>query len=1026
MARGQRTASQSAYRGAPGRTQTSTIHVAVATGDLVSTPITTSIDAVANPELVEALFDDSLNLIGTPVVYHDPSAEVFALVLTDAQRHTEIDERIALLKALKADSAAIPAYAKNFDVVYGPAGLRDLLERRASGTLAAAEAERSRGEHEKRVRDLERRSGEIDRRANDVDRRTNDLDNQKAEVAAAKAELSHQKADLAGQVAQITRERAEVARERAELDRMRSEARSRAIAAVVESAAPPVGMRSSHESQTTMPIARGMLDSDTFDKVEPAMLLETEETHGRQGETEAPRARRETQDIPTGSEEALTGHPGLLDHLTPSEPESFEVDVETGITPGEILRGEATRITPQPGERGEPTRVAAPPAELLMPMAPDAAETVPGGPDVVPAKRAAEPASLSPWNEPEDETTGAAILPQGADPLTTDTADLPLDPNPDAWLDKVAAGSGSAFTVEAATVRLALHAGEELAKALEGLLDIRVLLHRKATYPIITVVIGSPLALRVPTVAHLAVLVLDIANDRDRAVLAALGRRFELVVDLLVEGRRARRVKLIAPLAENVGYILRAAEDHLRGVAAEGEPSMPRARDLVLAPGADLLGMENLEYAEFRDDKLAHLGSAQHARRAIAMARRFARPSREDYLVCTRGFPLPRWRELRRGVLETAVAWGLWMGPELAQVAVSEGLARSRRDLITRLDRGTETLRKHPSANDLDEGAVTDNATALAEEAKALGVELTKPITSKVNGALASENGNTVSGSIGQTPPKGMHRVPGSTKSTDELIALLDNREERVQAAIALCERGDPKAAGPVIATVSKLSRAEAVRVLGLSVKFGDAAKQPLMDGLKSSKAFLRHGCALALGLLRTEDGTQAVIDLLMTEPTEIWREVARAIGQVGPTALLSLASTYGRLGDKATQPLAERVAWAMAHVAVRGGKAAIETMAGGHSVVAPVAKQALELHASAANDQVRVRPGAEGSMPGRDVTVNRAFSRRFFEALEQGLPETGAAELEALDASSPMELLEDADLLEDDEEEIDEADLLT
>ena len=50
--------------------------------------------------------------------------------------------------------------------------------------------------------------------------------------------------------------------------------------------------------------------------------------------------------------------------------------------------------------------------------------------------------------------------------------------------------------------------------------------------------------------------------------------------------------------------------------------------------------------------------------------------------MCTRGFPLQRWRELRRHVLESAVAWGIWMGPELAQVAVSEGLARSRRDLV--------------------------------------------------------------------------------------------------------------------------------------------------------------------------------------------------------------------------------------------------------------------------------------------------------------------------------------------------------
>ena len=38
----------------------------------------------------------------------------------------------------------------------------------------------------------------------------------------------------------------------------------------------------------------------------------------------------------------------------------------------------------------------------------------------------------------------------------------------------------------------------------------------------------------------------------------------------------------------------------------------------------------------------------------------------------------------------------------------------------------------------------------------------------------------------------------------------------------------------------------------------------------------------------------------------------------------------------------------------------------------------ALSMHGSAANDQVRVRPGADSSQPGREVTVNRAFSKRF------------------------------------------------
>ena len=53
-------------------------------------------------------------------------------------------------------------------------------------------------------------------------------------------------------------------------------------------------------------------------------------------------------------------------------------------------------------------------------------------------------------------------------------------------------------------------------------------------------------------------------------------------------------------------------------------------------------------------------------------------------------------------------------------------------------------------------------------------------------------------------------------------------------------------------------------------------------------------------------------------------------------------------------------------------------------------------------------------------MTVNRAFSRRFFESLDQAMPEAAEAGLISLD---------DADLIEEDEEveeaELDEADLI-
>jgi len=919
MARGSaRAPSHTAYRGSIGRTQTTTVHVTGARGELIAATVYTTIDAVSDPELVDRLHSDdparALNVIRTdagetfrvavPVVYHDPAAELLVLVLGDAHRHREIDERIRLYERLRADDAAIPAYVKEFAVVFGSAGLRAYLERRAQEALDSARSVEVTRDVDRRRTDLAAREGEVERKLRELERLRTELD-------VAKSEVANRIVD--------------VERQRAEVEQLKAATRARVIAAAQTSDSDLltiVGPPPSGDEIRTSPIP---LQRDP------------------RGDSEA--------EIPTDNPSALPAPPPVV----------AQKPSTNGITP------HSTEISIEFGD--------------------------------------------------EEETTGSSIVPQGSDPLTTETEELPAAAA-DPWLQQAIARQASGCAVEGGAVRAAIVADEMVARGLGGLVDVRVLLHRTASYPVVTLVFGPPAALRVPSPTQLALIALDPGGEPDRGVLVALARKLDLVVELVTRGAIMRRMRLTAPLADNVGFILRAADDHLRGVAAVSSPSYARGVEEVFADSYDLLGMTHPEINEFRDDKLAQIETAQQLRRAIAIARRFARPAREDYLVCTRGFPLPRWRELRHHVLEGAVTWGLWMGPELAQVAVAEGLARSRRDLVIRLEKGFEALRRHPTAFDIDNDAAEDNMKAIAEEAHAQGVELERP----KNGVWASDETSVVSGSIEGTPARGLPK----THTIDELIALLEDRKQRVAVAVELCERGDGRAAAPVINAVKKMSRAEAVRVLGMSVRFGAAAAQPLTEGLGSSKAFLRHGCALALALLRTEEGTQSVIDLLLGEPTEIWREVARAIGQVGPAALMPLASNYGRLGARATPAMSERVAWAMAHVGVRGGKAAIDQMAHGQSVVAPVAKHALELLSSAANDQVRVRPGADGSQAGREVTVNRAFSRRFFEAVEQGIPSAGQAGLVDLDASGPMEMLDESDLIEEEEEaELDESDLI-
>src|SRR5436305_313241 len=174
MARGPRAASPTAYRGALGRTTTETVHITGPRGELIAAAVHTAIDAVTDPELADRLLSDdptrALNIVradtgeifraSVPVIYHDSAAEILVLVLADAQRHRELDERIRVLERLRDDSAPIPVYAKDFAVVFGTPGLRAHLEQRAQAVLAAKELHREREELARQRVELDRMRAE--------------------------------------------------------------------------------------------------------------------------------------------------------------------------------------------------------------------------------------------------------------------------------------------------------------------------------------------------------------------------------------------------------------------------------------------------------------------------------------------------------------------------------------------------------------------------------------------------------------------------------------------------------------------------------------------------------------------------------------------------------------------------------------------------------------------------------------------------------------------------------------------------
>ncbi|MBT8494935.1 MAG: hypothetical protein KJO07_17930, partial [Deltaproteobacteria bacterium] len=475
-----------------------------------------------------------------------------------------------------------------------------------------------------------------------------------------------------------------------------------------------------------------------------------------------------------------------------------------------------------------------------------------------------------------------------------------------------------------------------------------------------------------------------------RRLLEGLATEFKLAIDLYTTDKKpvGRRL-VVADLEDNVGYLLAAADAYTDGIA-ESKRSVDRARVALADPDYDRLGLRHPERPSFRDDKLRALGRPSAVLAALSVARRFSKSEREDYLVLTRSYSLSRWRQRRSLVLHRAIELGLWVGPRLMHIALSEGVSKSPQALLATLLRNFEELIAS-GAHGLDEQAVADNLAALREEAAKHGVN------SRRGDPISSESEPQVSGTIGGD-------------SADEELATgplpharvwdLSDKDKRLDAALELTEAADPSSLDPLFAAITQMTRGEAGRVLGTVPRFGTAAVSHLIAGLESRKGFIRQGCALALGVVGGEQASEALTELLVTEPTEIWREVARAIGCLGGAAAPVVVARA-----RSHPQHRERVAWALANISVGEGAKVVESLVRGRDpLAAELAKRAREMKTQARTEDAAVRAGNGG----REVTVNRAFSRRFFEALGNPAPEPIEGEL-----SAPAMMLDDADLLE-------------
>jgi hypothetical protein len=521
-------------------------------------------------------------------------------------------------------------------------------------------------------------------------------------------------------------------------------------------------------------------------------------------------------------------------------------------------------------------------------------------------------------------------------------------------------------------------------------LELRLQLHRMPTYPLAVLTVMASQAGGEDVVVHAP---LDVARAAHRAVLEALARKASIVLHVYDQDYLAVVARTVAaPLEENAARLLKEAKEAFSRIAPAAR-SFDRARGTFLAPGYDRLGRIHVALS---DVELGPLGSPCALRQAVATVSRWSEPGAEAYLAEVRSFPLALWRQRRTDVVRSAIEHGMHCPKALTQKVLSEANVAAEWSAVLKRQVAVFTevaLRMRP--NDLSPDEEAENWRLLLAECQAAGVSL-DPQVEQLARAAERRARAVASGAVDLR-----------AFSTTELVAALDKKELRREAVALLAERRDPASLPAMFQALRRMTRAEANRVLPAITAFGEAAERYVVDNLRSRKSFVRQGCALALGTIGGPLAVESLARLLVEEPTEIWPEVARAVGDLGAPAVMPLAM---RLRN-ATPEVRERVARAFAHILSRGVRGPVEMLAAGRdSASSAAARRALELEAEVREGDEEVR----GGKPLREQTVVRSFSRRFFDALG-GAVELDSDDLEELE--EPEELLDEGDLLEEEVE---------
>lgn|GEM_PF-6972244 len=478
-------------------------------------------------------------------------------------------------------------------------------------------------------------------------------------------------------------------------------------------------------------------------------------------------------------------------------------------------------------------------------------------------------------------------------------------------------------------------------------------------------------------------------EDTDRDLLVGLTREFGFQLDVYDEESRVVKTwQLGRPLERNLEEMLKRADETTAGADGVSFSDAVSALDSL---GEEILGRKK---HNFSDNSFSELPSPASARLALGIIDYWTEAQNEDYLLFVKAFPFKAWRDIQKRVVSAAVDFGLCLSPRLEDVACREDIAKDIPSLwqTTLANFAEVSLRLKPC--DLAPGQEWENWQKLIDGCLSRNIEVDRQME-KLAEAAATAARQTRPGLEDESPETlDLEDLPD-----DDLLPLLAERRQRRDAALELCDRGAHCEA--VLSAVMNMTRSEAPRVLAAMVNFGEPAVRVLERGLEHRKSYIRQGAALALGGLKHASANEALVKLLAQEPTRIWIEVARALGDIGESAVPVLLKVIGDSGGEQR----ERIARALAHIrlANEGVDAVIALEQGNDPTVGKVVTRSIEVMEHVRANDAEVRGGGS-----KDQTIVRAFTRNFYASLGRDV-----SELDDEDILEQEELLTDADIVE-------------